>query len=61
MTKDNTSKAQLEVWEWKEALYEELKDIPDSKKIEFILRKTASTVERINKSIEITKQESGHK
>ena len=50
MIKNNISKSQIEVWEWKEALYDELKIIPQNKRFEFIHNKTACTIERIKKS-----------
>ncbi|HLG34278.1 MAG TPA: hypothetical protein VI757_05305 [Bacteroidia bacterium] len=43
------SKAQLEVWEWKEKLYEELKNIPESKRIGYLIDKVKNTVEKLRK------------
>ncbi len=57
MIKSNVSKAQIEVWEWKESLYEEIKNIPDNKKLDFIHKKTANTIERIKKSFKKTELE----
>lgn len=36
------SKAQLEVWEWKHTLHEEIKDMPLEEGIRYILEKGAS-------------------
>lgn len=41
------SKAQLEVWEWKEKAYFLIKELPKEEQIKFILRQTKETVERI--------------
>ncbi|MFB6307603.1 MAG: hypothetical protein ABEH43_11585 [Flavobacteriales bacterium] len=51
--KAETSKSQLEVWEWKERLYAELKDIPKSKRLKFIREKVKTTVDRIKKNKKI--------
>ena len=45
--KTKISKAQLEVWEWKEKAYELIKDLPKDKQIDFILSQTKEIVERI--------------
>ena len=58
MIKNNISKAQIEVWDWKNSLYEEIKDIPDSQKIDYIHKKTTETIERLKKAVEQTKLES---
>ena len=42
MTKD--SKAQVEVWKWKARLSEELNRIPKGERVDWIKKKTASTV-----------------
>ncbi len=42
------SKAQEEVWEWKESLYEELKFVPKDKRLEFIREKVKKTIEQIS-------------
>jgi hypothetical protein len=60
MTKANISKSQLEVWEWKEKLYEEIKDIPDDKKIDYIIKKTSETVNRLKSSLK-NEQDKLHK
>lgn len=61
MIKNNISKSQIEVWEWKEALYDELKIIPQNKRFEFIHNKTAGTIERIKKASSKVKQDCGSK
>jgi hypothetical protein len=45
--KSKTSKAQLEVWEWKEKAYEQLKNIPSGKQIAFIKKQTADLVAQL--------------
>jgi len=47
-TKD--SKAQLEVWEWKEKAWQQIKDMPLDKGIEFILAQTKTIAEEIKKA-----------
>ena len=47
--KTNISKAQLEVWEWKEKAFRELEKVPVVKRIEYIFKKTQNTIERIKK------------
>ena len=42
------SKAQEEVWEWKDSLYEELKNIPKKDRLKFISRKVKKTIEQIS-------------
>ncbi len=39
------SKAQLEVWEWKEKAYQEIKDLPKAEQLKYILSQTKETVE----------------
>ncbi|OGU14990.1 MAG: hypothetical protein A2X61_06345 [Ignavibacteria bacterium GWB2_35_12] len=41
------SKAQIEVWEWKERAYESIKDIPKEKRIEFIMKSVQKTIDLI--------------
>ena len=43
------SKAQIEVWEWKDLLYEELKDIPKELRLKFIKEKVKKTIEQISR------------
>jgi len=45
--KADISKAQLEVWEWKEALYREIKEIPHGQRLKYLREKVRVTVERI--------------
>ena len=42
------SKAQEEVWEWKESLFEELKHIPKEKRLKFIRKKVKKTIEQLS-------------
>jgi len=46
-----TSKAQLEVWKWKEALSEELKRIPRNERLRYIREKTKPVVEKLKKKM----------
>ena len=41
------SKAQTEVWEWKESLYEELKNIPKLERLKYIKNKVSKTIIQI--------------
>jgi len=43
------SKAQIEVWEWKEALYEELRNIPKLERLNYIKDKVNETIKAIYK------------
>ncbi len=45
----NISKAQLEVWEWKNRLYEEIKDLPENEQLKYIINKVKKTVEEIKR------------
>jgi hypothetical protein len=47
--KTNISKAQIEVWEWKEKAFRELEKVPVDERIEYISKKTQNTIERIKK------------
>ena len=44
-----TSKSQLEVWEWKEKLHEELKSIPKKERLKYLQNKAKITAERFKK------------
>ena len=48
--KTKVSKAQEEVWEWKERAYEEIKDIPEDKRIDYIREKVRDVIDRIKKN-----------
>jgi len=50
----DTSKAQLEVWEWKDALYEELKAIPKAERLKFIKAKVRNTIEKLRRAKELS-------
>jgi hypothetical protein len=43
------SKAQLEVWEWKEKAYEEMKHLSTREQIRFIHEQTRELAERLRK------------
>ena len=43
------SKAQLEVWEWKEKAYDQIKDMSLEKGIEFIMQQTKQISDEIKK------------
>jgi hypothetical protein len=45
----NVSKAQTEVWEWKNNLYEELKDIPRNLRLKYIKDKVRDVFEELQK------------
>ncbi len=47
--KAKTSKAQLEVWEMKERVYNEIKDLSPGKRVDYILKKTAKRVAELKK------------
>lgn len=44
-----TSNALLEVWGWKEKAYQQIKEMPLDKAIEFIIHQTKSTAETLKK------------
>jgi hypothetical protein len=46
------SKAQAEVWDWKENLYEELKNIPKLERLNYIKGKVSETIKTLNKKKE---------
>ena len=48
--KTEISKAQLEVWEWKDKAYEEMKHLSTREQMEYIHQQTKELVERIRKS-----------
>ena len=47
--KTKTSKAQLEVWKWKDRAYELIKDLPEEDQIPFILAQTKDVVEELRR------------
>ena len=51
--KTKISKSQLEVWEWKEKLYEEIKNIEKNKRISFLINKSKETVNNVLKEKKI--------
>ena len=42
------SKAQVEVWEWKEKAYEQIKNLSKEERIKFLINQTKEIVTRIN-------------
>ncbi|CAN5157024.1 hypothetical protein BH09BAC1_BH09BAC1_08140 [soil metagenome] len=44
------SKAQLEVWEWKERAYEQMKNMSQAERIAFTKQQTAVLVEKLRKN-----------
>jgi hypothetical protein len=54
--KTKISKAQLEVWEWKEKAYEEMKHLTTREQMNFIHDQTKELVERIKKKKQQLKQ-----
>jgi hypothetical protein len=48
--KSKDSKAQREVWEWKELLYEEIKNVPPNMKLKYIHQKVKKILEGIKKN-----------
>ena len=51
--KTKTSKSQKEVWEWKQSLYEELREIPRFKKLKYLHQKVKGTLEYLKKKRQI--------
>ncbi|MFH1004841.1 MAG: hypothetical protein V1781_05035 [Bacteroidota bacterium] len=49
-TKISESEAQLEVWEAKEKLYEELKNIPAGKRVDYLQKKAKNAMEKFFKN-----------
>jgi len=47
--KAKISKAQLEVWEWKEKAFKELEKIPEKERVDYIMNKVKKTIEKIKK------------
>jgi hypothetical protein len=41
------SKAQIEVWDWKESLYKELLTVPKSERLKYIRDKVSDTIAKI--------------
>jgi len=44
---NKTSKSQIEVWEWKESLYDEIREIPKGKKLEYLNNKHKKSIEEL--------------
>ncbi len=49
-TKEHISKAQTEVWEWKQKAFEELQNVPAANRMEHIRHNTQPYVEAILKA-----------
>ena len=47
--KTKVSKAQLEVWEWKEKAYNQIKDMSLEKGIDFIMKQTKQLADELKK------------
>ena len=54
MMEPAVSKAQLEVWAMKEAVYDKIKYLPKSEIINFIIKDTEETINRIKKKLKIS-------
>jgi hypothetical protein len=52
------SKAQIEVWEWKEKAYSLIKDLPKEEQIKIILQQTKDIVEQIKARKKLNKSTS---
>ena len=55
---NKVSKAQLEVWEWKEKAYEEMKHLSTRDQMQLIHEQTKKLVERIKKNKQQRQQHS---
>jgi hypothetical protein len=51
--KAKISKAQLEVWEWKERAFKSLEEIPEEERVKYIFSKTNTTISRLKKLKEL--------
>ena len=50
--KTKISKSQKEVWKWKEEAFNELKEIPESERVEYIEKKTKNIIDKIKRKKE---------
>ncbi len=48
--KTKVSKAQIEVWDWKEKVYQKIKDLPKGEVLKFIIAETKDLENKIKKS-----------
>jgi hypothetical protein len=48
------SKAQLEVWEWKEKAYETIRHLSKKERMEAIVKNTKEAIRKINEAKKIT-------
>jgi hypothetical protein len=53
-----TSKAQLEVWDWKEKAYQEMKHLSTPEQINYIRMQTKALVEKIKKAKKLREKNS---
>ena len=48
--KTKISRAQEEVWEWKEKAFKNLEEIPEKQRVKYIYSKTKATIDKIRKN-----------
>ena len=48
--KTKISKAQEEVWEWKEKAFKNLEEIPEKQRVKYISSKTKETIDKIRRN-----------
>ncbi|MBI5206731.1 MAG: hypothetical protein HY934_02960 [Candidatus Firestonebacteria bacterium] len=48
MKNEKVSKAQLEVWEWKDALYNEVKNMEIGQALKYLIKKSEKTVKALS-------------
>lgn len=52
----NDPKALQEVWEWKEKLYEQIKDLPGDEQLKYIIANAKKTLEEFRASLKSEKE-----
>ncbi len=50
------SKAQLEVWEWKEAAYQQIKDVPYNQRVQFLIHQAKDVIVELKKKQETSEK-----
>lgn len=50
------SKAQLEVWDWKEKAYEKISHLSKKERMETIMQNTAATIQKIKEAQKLQQQ-----
>ena len=50
------SKAQLEVWDWKEKAYEKIRHLSKKERMETIMQNTAATIQKIKEAQKLQQQ-----